>query len=236
MSFRLHRTLWQALLISLLSHVVLLVGVVSLPPEQSAAPAVIRVDVGRGRLEASAQNSGKPLTQPEVLAVPLRVPAPGASPRSVPPLPEAASVTRSESGEVKITGSGERPSAVESSVSATSGKNAAESAAAAGEIPSADDMRQYRLNLATAMRRFKRYPAMARDRGWEGTVGVALNVSSRSTVQDVALAQSSGRSVLDEQAVEMVAQAARVTRLPEGLKGRSFKVLLPVKFSLEGDQ
>jgi protein TonB len=236
MSFRFHRTLWQALLISLLIHVILLVGVVSLPPEQSAAPAVIRVDVGRGRLEASAQNPGKPLAPPEVLAVPLRVPAPVASPRSVPPLPEASPLIRSESGEVKISGSGDRPSTVESSASAASGKGTAESTAAAGEVLSADEMRQYRLDLATAMRRFKRYPALARDRGWEGTVGVALSVNSRSTVQDVVLAQSSGRSVLDEQAVEMVAQAARVTRLPEGLKGRSFKVLLPVKFSLEGDQ
>jgi protein TonB len=236
MSLPFRRPLWQALLISLLIHAVLLVGVGSLPPVQSAAPAVIRVDVGRGRLEAPAQTSGKPLARPEVLAVPLRVPAPGASLRSVPPLPEAASVTRNESAEVKINGSGERPSAAESSVHALSGKGAAESAAAAGEIPSADDMRQYRLDLATAMRRFKRYPALARDRGWEGTVAVALSVSSRSAVPDVVLAQSSGRSVLDEQAVEMVAQAARITRLPDGLKGRSFKVSLPVRFSLEEDQ
>ncbi|MEI7611349.1 MAG: TonB family protein [Betaproteobacteria bacterium] len=238
MSFRFKRTFWQALLISLLIHTVILVGVVSLDPEPGEVPAVIRVDIGRGRLEASANNPGAPLVRPEVVAIPLRVPATGSSPRPpMPaPLPDASAAIRSESVGAKINGSGERASGVETSVPGSPGKGGAESASVAGENVSADEMRQYRIDLATAMRRFKRYPALARDRGWEGTTGVALSVSSRLVAPEVVLAQSSGRSVLDDQAVEMVTQAARVTRLPESLKGRSFRVLLPVKFSLEGDQ
>jgi protein TonB len=53
-------------------------------------------------------------------------------------------------------------------------------------------------------RRFKRYPPLARERGWEGTVEVALNVRSGRT-------------------------------LPEGLRGGGFRVLLPVRFSLESE-
>jgi protein TonB len=97
-------------------------------------------------------------------------------------------------------------------------------------------MRHYRLSLASAARRFKRYPALAKERGWEGTVEVAINLNASLPVPDVVLVHSSGRSVLDEQALEMMLQAARVTALPEGLKGRDFRVLLPVKFSLDENQ
>jgi protein TonB len=116
------------------------------------------------------------------------------------------------------------------------GENRLSAAAPAREGVSADDLRQYRLSLATVARRFKRYPALARERGWEGTVDVALNFSSRLPVPETVLVRSSGRSLLDEQALEMIAQAARVTSLPEGMKGHDFRVLIPVKFSLEGDQ
>jgi len=98
---------------------------------------------------------------------------------------------------------------------------------------SADDLRQYRLSLAIAARRFKRYPALARERGWEGTVEVMISLIARLPMPQIALASSSGRSVLDEQALEMLAQAARTTALPESLKGRDLRLLLPVKFSLE---
>jgi len=101
---------------------------------------------------------------------------------------------------------------------------------------SGDDLRQYRLSLASAARRFKRYPALASQRGWEGTVEVALNVSALAPVPEVVLVRSSGRGVLDEQALAMLAQAARVTALPEGLKARDFRIVLPVQFSLDNDQ
>ena len=101
---------------------------------------------------------------------------------------------------------------------------------------SGDDLRQYRLSLASAARRFKRYPALATQRGWEGTVEVALNVSALAPVPEVVLVRSSGRSVLDEQALEMLSQAARVTALPDGLRARDFRIVLPVQFSLENDR
>lgn len=106
---------------------------------------------------------------------------------------------------------------------------------AGGEGLSADDLRQYRLSLAIAARGFKRYPALASQRGWEGTAEVALNVSASGPAPEVVLVRSSGRGVLDQQALEMLTQAARVTNLPEGLKARDFRVLLPVQFSLENE-
>jgi protein TonB len=98
---------------------------------------------------------------------------------------------------------------------------------------SADDLRQYRLSLAIAARRFKRYPALARERGWEGTAEVALSFSALLPAPQIDLATSSGSPLLDEHALAMISRAARITALPEGLKGRDLRVLLPVKFSLD---
>jgi protein TonB len=98
---------------------------------------------------------------------------------------------------------------------------------------SADDLRQYRLSLAISARRFKRYPPLARERGWEGTAEVALSFSALLPTPQISLPRSSGSPLLDEQALDMVAQAARLTVLPESLKGRDLHILLPVKFSLD---
>ena len=50
---------------------------------------------------------------------------------------------------------------------------------------------------------------LARQRGWEGTVEVALKMSAPSLVPEVTLVSSSGHGVLDEQAVAMLTHAAQ---------------------------
>ena len=42
--------------------------------------------------------------------------------------------------------------------------------------------------------------------------------------------------VLDGQAVEMIRQAARATEVPDTLKGRNFRMLMPIRFSLDEDR
>ncbi|MEF8756112.1 MAG: TonB family protein [Accumulibacter sp.] len=119
---------------------------------------------------------------------------------------------------------------------------------AAGEVPatdsrlgggtpatavSADDLRQYRIDLAIASRRFKGYPVLARERGWEGRVEVAISVSAWQPRPQFSLARSSGHAPLDQQAVAILEQAAAATLLPAGLRGRDFRILLPVEFTLD---
>jgi protein TonB len=99
----------------------------------------------------------------------------------------------------------------------------------------ADALREYRLALAIEARRYKRYPPLARERGWEGTVEATVSAGSVA-VPLVALERSSGHAVLDEQTLEMLRRAVLSTPLPEGLRGRDFRVVVPVRFSLESDQ
>ena len=236
---RSRRTLLQALAVSALLHVVALSGAPRwsppLPAEAAALNAVLRAPA-QGAAPAHAVAQPAPAAsapRPPVVAAP---PLAAASPPSVvanadsPPLPSAAggqATTPAVSGGASPPGSASATAA---------GASQAAPGASGRQALSGDDLRQYRLSLASAARRFKRYPALASQRGWEGTAEVALDVSASSPLPEVVLLRSSGRAVLDEQALAMLSQAARVTALPEGLKARDFRIVLPVQFSLDSDQ
>lgn len=96
-----------------------------------------------------------------------------------------------------------------------------------------DGLRQYRLAIAREARRYKRYPAVARERGWEGVVTVSLSVPPAGAVPVVSVDKSSGYELLDSQALEMIGSAARAAPLPEALRGMAFSLTLPVRYTLD---
>ena len=108
-----------------------------------------------------------------------------------------------------------------------------ESRARPVEVVSQDGLREYRLNLSREARRYKRYPALARQRGLEGVVVVVVSTRAGSALPQVALSRSSGQEVLDQQAMEMLGLAVRAASLPDSLRGRDFAIDLPVHFSLD---
>jgi protein TonB len=97
-----------------------------------------------------------------------------------------------------------------------------------------DELARYRSALAANARRFKRYPPLARERGWEGSVEVSLDFG-RPGEPVFSLLTSSGKEILDEQALETLRQAIRRTELPASLKGRSFRIRQEFVFSLEDE-
>ena len=247
-----HRTLIQALALSVAVHAVLLLDVVRIYPPELGAPAIaMKVVIEQKRpldpvkTVSPAQESPREKSKPARVSQPEPSKAPPIPPRPemrragpVPPriaVREASSVivpsvTESSSGvatEKSLQASSSTPAPAIAGMSATS------DAPSAREGVSADDLRQYRVSLASAARRFKRYPALAREQGWEGTAEVAIRFRSALPAPDVILVRSSGRDLLDEQAMEMLAQAARATSMPEGLRGHDFQIPLPVAFSLD---
>jgi protein TonB len=115
-------------------------------------------------------------------------------------------------------------------------------AAAAGEpslapraAPDAVDpgsLGQYRLALLGTARRHKLYPEAARERGWEGRVAVELVIGADGTLAAANIRQSSGHGLLDREALEMLKRAATMTPVPPALKGREFRLDVPVLFEL----
>jgi protein TonB len=88
------------------------------------------------------------------------------------------------------------------------------------------------LQLIDEARRHKRYPPLARENNWQGDVrvDVAIGANGRPTVT---LKGSSGYDVLDRQALEMFAQAARAVPVPPALRGKEFTLELRAVYGLE---
>lgn len=222
------RRLRSALVVSLLLHVALLCNPVSL-----LAP---RLNVGRPPLQVLVNSTG-----PGASAQPAADPRPAVSSTAVRAPRADTSAARTRSRPRLPADSGQQPGArlVAPSLSE-------ERRQAAPDLPthgdgigaqglSAQGLRDYRVALAVAARRFKRYPPVAREAVWEGPTEVAVIVSQWRPTAEVVLVRSSGRAVLDEEALSMLQQAAGATDLPDALRGKSFRVVLPVVFSLAGD-
>lgn len=96
-----------------------------------------------------------------------------------------------------------------------------------------EDLSRYRLDVARQAKRFKRYPLLARERGWAGRSEVVLSLGPNSALPDVTLEKTSGYPLLDEQAVETILRASRAAKVPPGLQRRSISIVVPVVFDLE---
>lgn len=103
----------------------------------------------------------------------------------------------------------------------------------ATEPPSAlpvDGERQYRLSLARQARRFKSSLPNGLVPVEAGVVLLAIFVQAGSPLPRVELVQSSGYPVLDQQALVMTRHAVESAELPSTIRGRSFRMNLPVEF------
>lgn len=116
---------------------------------------------------------------------------------------------------------------------AAAGRGEAPEASAEAALPDADGIRAYRIGLAREARANKRYPPLARERGWAGVSEVQVEVSREGLPRQTLLARSSGHELLDREALDLMARAAAATVPPESLRGRAFTVRLPVVFELE---
>ena len=92
---------------------------------------------------------------------------------------------------------------------------------------------QYRLALLGAANRYKRYPAIAMEKGWSGRVEIRIVIGASGMTQSISVKTSSGFEILDRTAVDMVTKAKPMTPIPPSLKGREFAVDVPVIFSLQ---
>jgi periplasmic protein TonB len=89
-------------------------------------------------------------------------------------------------------------------------------------VPDETTLAQYRLQLLSAARKYKRYPRVAMDNNWEGDVVVRMAVGPNGVLAGLSIRSSSGYSVLDQQALEMFRKAATTVQVPPGLHGREF--------------
>jgi protein TonB len=90
----------------------------------------------------------------------------------------------------------------------------------------AGSIAQYRLQLISVARKYKRYPRVAMDNNWEGDVVVRMAIGANGMIAALSIKSSSGHEVLDRQALEMFKHAQAQVHIPAPLRGKEFSLEL----------
>jgi protein TonB len=233
-------TLAVALLCSLLGHGVLLFAM-PLPPPVHIPRLAGAIEVSLRVGEVPVPASAPPSLPAEILDAPtkpLNVPKPTRTPVApiptpVQPVPTVAAVLNTEP--VRTEGGHDEDSAAPMVAAQPVGESGAGGASRQGVATPAsmdDALQDYRFAISSVAAKFKRYPALSRERGREGRVEVSLIWRPGMHTPQVELHASAGDALLNEQGLAMLRQAAMQTPLPEALRERAFSLILPVEFSL----
>jgi protein TonB len=91
---------------------------------------------------------------------------------------------------------------------------------------------EYGQGLGERAQQFSSYPMLALNRGWEGRVKVLVKYDRNGVAYQIAVKDSSGQQILDDQALDMVKKACAGFALPAKLVGKTFSVIVPIDFML----
>ena len=80
--------------------------------------------------------------------------------------------------------------------------------------------------------RHKQYPMIAQRRGIEGSGSVRIRIGRDGRLIERALVRSTGESMLDDAALEMVRRSSPFPAVPDDYSGSSFEFIAPVEYRL----
>ncbi len=92
---------------------------------------------------------------------------------------------------------------------------------------------KYKRLLLAAMNRHKKYPRIAKSRGWQGKVIIQFNLDRNGNILSKNIIQSSGHKSLDKAALKMAEKAAPFPKPPSVLQGDRFNIKVPIPFKLK---
>ena len=191
------------------------------PPVVEPAPVVPQSEPVQPQTPPTPQ-----ARRPAVRPAPVAKPAPPAAPIVAAELPviEAAPPTYQSPSEAPIA-------SLPPPVIARSDPAPAPAAPSA-EMMDAGSLAQYRLQLISTARKYKRYPRVAIDNNWEGDVVVWMVVGANGGISALNVKTSSGHEVLDQQALEMFKKAKPLVEIPPALRGKEFTLELRAIYNL----
>jgi periplasmic protein TonB len=91
----------------------------------------------------------------------------------------------------------------------------------------------YRQHLTEIFAGQQQYPRVAALRGWEGEVRLRLRVARKGNLVAFQLDHSSGFDVLDQHALAIIEQLAKLPPLPDGLNANEIQVVVPINYKLK---
>ena len=86
--------------------------------------------------------------------------------------------------------------------------------------------------LLAQLNRFKQYPRAARQAHIEGVVMLHFVMDAQGKVLSFEIAKSSGRPVLDNEALALIQRAQPLPALPADFPTRTLDAVVPIEFSL----
>ena len=149
----------------------------------------------------------KPQVQPK--AEPQKESVPAAPPAKAKKSPRESAAVKAPAGELSGT--------------------AGESAAATERRKEGELRNQILARLIAEIEKRKSYPRQARRTGAEGTCTLEIRVDSSGVVQAGSVAEGSGSTVLDAATSRL---GAGLVGLDTGVRGKAFRILVPVTYSL----
>jgi protein TonB len=178
---------------------------------------------------------------PEPVLAPRRAPAKPAAIPVPPPKPAPAEEVKAPQPELAPTETSavtlpSQPAAPVQALAAPQAPArvpATEAAAKSGNEADAGTLEQYRLALIVATRRYKRYPPIALEKGWQGRVEVHIVIGANGMIANASVKRGSGHDILDNQALDMLKKGNTTVPIPASLRGREFSIDVPVIFNLE---
>jgi protein TonB len=172
------------------------------------------------KVEPPAQPVARPRPEPAARAVPQPAPAPALPERvlSVEPAQQAAETAAPVVPASPVT----RPQAAPQAQSASG--------------PDPGTVAQFRLELMSLARRYKRYPRIAQDNNWEGRVELRIAIAEDGAISSISVKKSAGRAVLDDEAQAMIRIAKSKATIPPGLRGKAFTLEILVDFLLKDEE
>lgn len=239
-----------ALAVSLALHAALIAGLPDLwtySPRPATAPLNARIEAGTPAGEAPAMVRDESVSRiPPAERPPPKPAARKPSPMVVADTGVAATpLAPAQVSSPNASPTAEAPAESPPPVRVAVAVGASGPGGAAGEptlAPRAGDealdygsLAQYRLALIVTAKRHRLYPSYAVERGWHGRVGVRLAIGADGELAVANVYSSSGHTVLDAQALEMLRRAKALTPLPPALRNREFTVDVPVVFELKGE-
>jgi TonB family protein len=109
-------------------------------------------------------------------------------------------------------------------------------APAMNEAPGPDQVlaeNQYRLAVGLEAKRFRRYPPLAREMGWEGTVEVVIALNPRLDTPSISLVTTSGHGVLDREAIALLTLVVGRVQASPLLVDRQARIRITIEYRLE---
>ena len=243
------RVLFWCVLVSIALHALVLLGMSS---RGAPAPPAKTLLVLTARLAPFAAAPRAPVQPPPPKLAPPPPPEPASAPRPAltkPAATPAPAVKRTAPAEpVKVPQPESAPAAPGAAASAApsaapvqtrpapqapAGSPATEAAAKSGNEADKGTLEQYRLALIVATRRYKRYPAIAMEKGWQGRVEVHMVIGANGMIASASIKTGSGHDILDNQALDMLKKGKTTVPIPASLRGREFSIDVPVIFNLD---